>query len=116
MAPAQWSTSVQAHAVQFESFDSAVSLNSHPAGYSGAQCETDINECSSNPCQSGGECVERSLEKQYGRIAQLPPPFSYHEAAGYVCVCQPGFTGEAKVTGNDFLHFKRDHGFNQTVY
>ncbi|XP_063095721.1 protein crumbs homolog 1 isoform X2 [Cavia porcellus] len=62
-------------------------------GYSGAQCETDINECSSNPCQSGGECVERSLEKQYGRIAQLPPPFSYHEAAGYVCVCQPGFTG-----------------------
>ncbi|XP_063095722.1 protein crumbs homolog 1 isoform X3 [Cavia porcellus] len=61
-------------------------------GYSGAQCETDINECSSNPCQSGGECVERSLEKQYGRIAQLPPPFSYHEAAGYVCVCQPGFT------------------------
>ncbi|KAM6166169.1 protein crumbs homolog 1 isoform 2-T2 [Erethizon dorsatum] len=63
------------------------------SGYAGAQCETDISECSSNPCQSGGECVELSLEKQYGHIAQLPSSFSYHKAAGYVCICQPGFTG-----------------------
>ncbi|KAM5125119.1 LOW QUALITY PROTEIN: protein crumbs homolog 1-like [Callospermophilus lateralis] len=62
-------------------------------GYTGAQCEMDINECESNPCQSDGECIELSSEKQYGRIAGLPSSFSYLEASGYVCVCQPGFTG-----------------------
>ncbi|XP_004028145.3 protein crumbs homolog 1 isoform X4 [Gorilla gorilla gorilla] len=63
------------------------------SGYTGAQCEIDINECNSNPCQSNGECVELSSEKQYGRITGLPSAFSYHEASGYVCICQPGFTG-----------------------
>uniref|UniRef100_A0A8C9IWM4 Protein crumbs homolog 1 n=1 Tax=Piliocolobus tephrosceles TaxID=591936 RepID=A0A8C9IWM4_9PRIM len=62
-------------------------------GYTGAQCETDISECNSNPCQSDGECVELSSEKQYGHITGLPSSFSYHEASGYVCICQPGFTG-----------------------
>uniref|UniRef100_A0A2I3MGI0 Protein crumbs homolog 1 n=1 Tax=Papio anubis TaxID=9555 RepID=A0A2I3MGI0_PAPAN len=62
-------------------------------GYTGAQCEIDINECNSNPCQSDGECVELSSEKQYGHITGLPSTFSYHEASGYVCICQPGFTG-----------------------
>uniref|UniRef100_A0A8I3W4F5 Protein crumbs homolog 1 n=1 Tax=Callithrix jacchus TaxID=9483 RepID=A0A8I3W4F5_CALJA len=62
-------------------------------GYTGVQCEIDINECSSNPCQSHGECVELSSEKQYGHIVGLPSSFSYHEASGYVCICQPGFTG-----------------------
>lgn len=85
-----------------ESFSSAASLNFHPAGYTGAQCETDINECSSNPCQSDGECVERSSEQQYGRLAQLPSSFSYPEASGYVCICQPGFTGETKERGDDW--------------
>nr|XP_011744798.1 protein crumbs homolog 1 isoform X5 [Macaca nemestrina] len=63
------------------------------SGYTGAQCEIDINECNSNPCQSDGECVELSSEKQYGHITGLPSTFSYHEASGYVCICQPGFTG-----------------------
>nr|XP_020029688.1 protein crumbs homolog 1-like [Castor canadensis] len=62
-------------------------------GYTGAQCETDINECSSNPCESEGQCVELSSYKQYGLIAGLPSSFSYQEASGYVCICQPGFTG-----------------------
>uniref|UniRef100_H0X4K5 Protein crumbs homolog 1 n=1 Tax=Otolemur garnettii TaxID=30611 RepID=H0X4K5_OTOGA len=62
-------------------------------GYTGAQCETDINECNSNPCQSAGECVELSSEKHYGQVVGLPSSFSYPEASGYVCVCQPGFAG-----------------------
>uniref|UniRef100_A0A2K5F2X5 Protein crumbs homolog 1 n=1 Tax=Aotus nancymaae TaxID=37293 RepID=A0A2K5F2X5_AOTNA len=62
-------------------------------GYTGVQCEIDINECSSNPCQSDGECVELSSEKKYGHIVGLPSSFSSHEASGYVCICQPGFTG-----------------------
>lgn len=62
-------------------------------GYTGVQCETDINECSSDPCQSDGDCVELSSEKQYGHTPGLPSSFSYLEASGYVCICQPGFTG-----------------------
>ncbi|XP_036057863.1 protein crumbs homolog 1 [Onychomys torridus] len=62
-------------------------------GYTGALCEMDINECSSNPCQFGGECAELSSEDLYGHIAGLPSSFSYLGASGYVCICQPGFTG-----------------------
>lgn len=113
--PAQWSISFQAYAVQCKSFDSTASLNFYRAGYTGAQCETDINECSSNPCESEGQCVELSSYKQYGLIAGLPSSFSYQEASGYVCICQPGFTGEVKEMGNDFLHFMADLGFNQRV-
>ncbi|XP_035301718.1 protein crumbs homolog 1 [Cricetulus griseus] len=62
-------------------------------GYTGALCETDINECSSNPCQFEGECAELSSEDLYGHIAGLPSSFSYLGASGYICICQPGFTG-----------------------
>lgn len=27
-------------------------------GYSGRLCETEINECDSNPCQNGGKCID----------------------------------------------------------
>ena len=27
-------------------------------GYTGLQCETDINFCTSNPCRNGGVCVD----------------------------------------------------------
>ena len=29
------------------------------AGYSGQNCETNVNECASNPCQNGGSCSDR---------------------------------------------------------
>src|SRR6185312_3144266 len=29
-----------------------------PVGYSGAQCQTEINECASVPCGSGGSCSD----------------------------------------------------------
>uniref|UniRef100_A0A4X2K408 Crumbs cell polarity complex component 1 n=1 Tax=Vombatus ursinus TaxID=29139 RepID=A0A4X2K408_VOMUR len=62
-------------------------------GFTGSRCEIDINECSSNPCPSTGECVELSWASQYGRISELPSEFSYLHATGYVCHCQPGYTG-----------------------
>ncbi|XP_030062607.1 protein crumbs homolog 1 [Microcaecilia unicolor] len=62
-------------------------------GYTGFRCETDINECSSNPCLQEGHCVELSRVDLYGSVPVLPAEFSYHHAAGYVCQCQPGFTG-----------------------
>eukprot|EP00117_Sycon_ciliatum_P037554 scpid32913/ scgid6063/ Fibropellin-1; Epidermal growth factor-related protein 1; Fibropellin-I; SpEGF I; UEGF-1 len=46
-----------------------------PPGYTGKNCETDIDDCApNNPCLNGGSCVD------------LTP--------GYTCVCAPGFTGD----------------------
>jgi len=42
-------------------------------GYSGALCQTDINECSSNPCQNGGTCQDH--------------------LSGFQCTCQAGYSG-----------------------
>ncbi len=28
------------------------------AGYSGPNCQTNVNECGSNPCQNGASCVD----------------------------------------------------------
>jgi hypothetical protein len=35
-----------------------------PAGYTGTQCETNINECDPNPCQNGGTCEDGVAEYQ----------------------------------------------------
>ena len=44
-----------------------------PAGFKGADCSLDINECSSRPCAHLGSCVDH--------------------AASYTCRCQIGWTG-----------------------
>ncbi|PKN59271.1 MAG: hypothetical protein CVU56_00995 [Deltaproteobacteria bacterium HGW-Deltaproteobacteria-14] len=44
------------------------------AGYTGAVCETDIDDCSPNPCQHGGTCSDG--------------------VDSYSCSCEPGFTGD----------------------
>ncbi|XP_077984710.1 cadherin EGF LAG seven-pass G-type receptor 2-like isoform X2 [Glandiceps talaboti] len=44
-----------------------------PVGFSGNFCITEINQCYSNPCQNGGQCLRT------GR--------------GYTCICPDGFTG-----------------------
>ena len=41
-------------------------------GFTGVHCETDINECASDPCENGASCDTIN---------------------GYVCVCVDGFTG-----------------------
>ncbi|XP_070181011.1 protein eyes shut-like isoform X2 [Littorina saxatilis] len=43
------------------------------AGYSGSNCETDIDECVSSPCQNGGNCVDK--------------------VSAYTCNCPAGWTG-----------------------
>uniref|UniRef100_A0A3B5QC46 Versican a n=1 Tax=Xiphophorus maculatus TaxID=8083 RepID=A0A3B5QC46_XIPMA len=42
-------------------------------GYTGHQCETDIDECQSNPCRNGGTCVDG--------------------LASFTCVCLPSYSG-----------------------
>ncbi|KAM4019790.1 protein crumbs homolog 2 isoform 2-T2 [Anomaloglossus baeobatrachus] len=64
------------------------------AGYSGNHCELDINECAARPCLHDALCMERSDPALYGAQPEFSTDFSYDRAAGYVCRCQPGFTGE----------------------
>ncbi|XP_040572701.1 protein eyes shut [Lepeophtheirus salmonis] len=43
-------------------------------GYTGANCETDWNECWSNPCKNSGLCID--------------------QVADYNCTCPPGYRGK----------------------
>ncbi|MBN3299790.1 CRUM1 protein, partial [Amia calva] len=64
------------------------------SGYEGQYCEVDINECAAEPCENHGMCYERSQHAYYSTLPDFPREFSYSVAAGYVCHCLPGFTGE----------------------
>ncbi|XP_056393841.1 protein crumbs homolog 1-like isoform X2 [Hyla sarda] len=64
------------------------------AGYSGDHCELDVDECADRPCLHDGLCLERSNQSLYGTHPEFSPDFTYDGAAGYLCRCQPGFTGE----------------------
>ncbi|XP_070180749.1 fibropellin-3-like [Littorina saxatilis] len=44
------------------------------AGYTGDNCQTDIDECASSPCQNGGSCAD--------------------QVNVYTCHCPAGFTGD----------------------
>ncbi len=81
------------------------------AGYSGAQCTTDINECASTPCQNGGTCVDavnsfscQCVAGWTGKLCQT----NINECAsqpcrsqgtcidrlnGFECVCAAGYSG-----------------------
>ncbi|NXO35180.1 CRUM1 protein, partial [Locustella ochotensis] len=62
-------------------------------GYSGQDCEEDVDECVTEPCHNGGLCLQRSNPAHYGTQPHFPSNFSYSQAAGFLCQCQPGFTG-----------------------
>lgn len=69
----------------------------------GKNCEIDVNECESNPCQYNGTCLERSNTTLYDPVLSsllnltLPEffnkPFDYADSAGYECICIPGVSG-----------------------
>ncbi|ODM96171.1 hypothetical protein Ocin01_10504 [Orchesella cincta] len=64
-------------------------------GYNGTNCENDIPECGPMPCQNNGTCFEKSHPEHYGNLLSLQDiEFDYANAAGYVCVCEPGFKGD----------------------
>jgi WD40 repeat protein len=44
-----------------------------PAGMTGMQCQTEINECASSPCRIGSTCIDGP--------------------ASFLCLCVPGYTG-----------------------
>ena len=45
-----------------------------PAGFSGSRCQTNVDDCLSDPCMHNGTCVDG--------------------VAGYLCNCQLGFRGD----------------------
>lgn len=42
-------------------------------GFTGKICDTEIDECNSDPCQNGGKCVD--------------------QVASFLCICPQGYTG-----------------------
>lgn len=57
-----------------------------------------MDECATDPCHNGGVCFERSNQAYYGTRPDFPRNFSYSQAAGFLCQCQPGFAGEQRST------------------
>uniref|UniRef100_A0A3B3DJS3 Neurocan core protein n=3 Tax=Oryzias melastigma TaxID=30732 RepID=A0A3B3DJS3_ORYME len=73
-----------------------------PQGFSGENCEIDIDDCQSNPCQNGGTCID--------------------EINSFVCLCLPSYSGATcekdtegcehswrKFHGHCYRYFSRRH-------
>ena len=62
--------------------------------YTGSNCEMDIDECASSPCQYNGTCLQYSNISLYGLGHPGFSHFSYAAAAGYRCQCILGIEGQ----------------------
>ncbi|XP_076005623.1 protein crumbs homolog 2-like [Genypterus blacodes] len=64
-------------------------------GYEGEHCQVDVDECDLHPCENGGVCFQLSDIQNYRILPELSTVnFSYEWAAGFICHCLPGFTGD----------------------
>ena len=71
----------------------------HP-GFTGANCDMEVDECDPDPCVNG-QCMVSMSPPCQGEQLSAPPPSSSHpshprpqdEVAGYGCRCDPGWTG-----------------------
>ncbi|XP_068447252.1 sushi, nidogen and EGF-like domain-containing protein 1 isoform X3 [Clinocottus analis] len=81
------------------------------AGFTGRQCQIDVNECASHPCQNGGTCEDQINSFQ----CHCPPGYTgihcetdideckdrpclnnalcVQGTDSFTCVCEPGYTG-----------------------
>ncbi|CAH1774358.1 unnamed protein product, partial [Owenia fusiformis] len=79
-------------------------------GFKGERCETEINECESDPCQNNGTCEEfvdafecKCQPGFSGMNCEIPPPClsepcqnngtCRENSSSFSCVCLDGFTG-----------------------
>lgn len=81
-------------------------------GYTGTNCELQYNECVSNPCLNGGQCVDELNSYQchcpggyFGVHCEMKRNFCesnpchnasmcVDETYSYRCICEAGFTGK----------------------
>ena len=62
-------------------------------GYTGVNCETDINECVPNPCHNGGVCTV-SVCVCARVCVDEQTPIMQDMVNAYMCECGYGFTGD----------------------
>ncbi|NWX81336.1 SNED1 protein, partial [Alca torda] len=81
-------------------------------GYTGADCQTEVNECESSPCLNGGHCVDLvdnytcvCLEPFVGQRCEIDSSScedrscrnrqtcNYIRPGRYICTCSPGYYG-----------------------
>lgn len=85
-----------------------------PAGYAGARCETNIDDCLNHSCANNATCIDGVLSYTcacaagfMGELCDRPIPFCAKEfnpcrngatcrnlITHYACDCVPGFTGD----------------------
>lgn len=94
-------------------------------GFTGSNCETDINECLANPCANGGRCIDGpnkysclcshtgyegpNCEINVNECLNNPclnQGICFDNYGNYVCQCQDGFGGVncEQVGSNDLYH------------
>lgn len=57
-------------------------------GYTGQNCEIEVNECQSHPCQNGGTCIDL--------------------VGHYICSCPPGTLGMETQTQQKYVLISKD--------
>lgn len=69
-------------------------------GFTGVNCELEMEECDSTPCRNGGVCTVRRRYSTHDLRLSLrsnPPPLSLllpqNLERGYLCTCVQGFEG-----------------------
>ncbi len=72
-------------------------ISCYSSGYEGENCELDVDECETQPCENDAECFQRSDSRHYRVLPDLDTDFSYESAAGFLCRCLAGFTGQTRI-------------------